>query len=83
MWGDVFNIAISNGVFAALFVSLLIYTLKDSRKREGNYQKIISSLSSKLSTVDEIKQDVSDIKQCLNKVSLTKRRDNEKTNKKL
>ena len=75
MWNDIFNIAISNGIFAALFVALLIYELKDSRKRESKYQNTIDNLSNKLNTVDEIKQDVTEIKECLKK---TPRRKNEK-----
>ncbi|MDY2696044.1 MAG: BhlA/UviB family holin-like peptide [Eubacteriales bacterium] len=78
MWNDIFNIAISNGIFAALFVALLIYELKDSRKREAKYQNTIDNLSNKLNTVDEIKQDVTEIKECLKK---TPRRKNEKTDK--
>ena len=62
MWNDIFNIAISNGLFAALFVALLVYVLKDSRKRESKYQGIIDNLAKHLNTVDEIKQDVADIK---------------------
>ena len=65
MWSDIFNIALSNGIFACLFVSLLIYVLKDSRKRESKYQHIIDSLSTKLKTVDDIKQDVTEIKNCI------------------
>ena len=78
MWNDIFYIAISNGIFAALFVALLIYELKDSRKREAKYQNTIDNLSNKLNTVDEIKQDVTEIKECLKK---TPRRKNEKTDK--
>lgn len=78
MWNDIFNIAISNGIFAALFVALLIYELKDSRKREAKYQNTIDNLSNKLNTVDEIKQDVTEIKECLKR---TPRRKNEKTDK--
>ena len=78
MWNDIFNIAISNGIFAALFVALLIYELKDSRKREAKYKNTIDNLSNKLNTVDEIKQDVTEIKECLKK---TPRRKNEKTDK--
>ncbi|MBQ7884852.1 MAG: bacteriocin [Clostridia bacterium] len=80
MWSDVFNVAISNGIFAVMFVALLVYVLKDSRKREGKYQNIIDVLSSKLNTVDEIKQDVTEIKQCLKNNPLKRRKD-EKTNK--
>ena len=77
MWNDVFNVAISNGIFAVMFVALLVYVLKDTKKREGKYQNIIDVLSSKLNTVDEIKQDVSEIKQSLVKKT-SARRKNEK-----
>lgn len=62
MWSDIFNIAVSNGIFACLFVALLVYTLKDSRKREAKYQNIIENLSNKLNILEEIKQDVVEIK---------------------
>ena len=74
MWNDIFNIAISNGLFAALFVALLVYVLKDSRKRENKYQGIIDSLSEHLNTVDEIKQDVADIKILIRSGSKNKKR---------
>ena len=77
MWNEVFNVAISNGIFAVMFVALLVYVLKDTKKREGKYQNIIDVLSSKLNTVDEIKQDVSEIKQSLVKKT-SARRKNEK-----
>ena len=78
MWNDIFNVALSNGIFASLFVGLLIYELKDSRKREAKYQNTIENLSTILSTVDEIKEDVIEIKQCLTQPP---RRKNEKSNK--
>lgn len=62
MWNDIINIAISNGIFAALFVSLLVYALKDSNAREKKYQKTIDNLANKLGVVEEIKQDVKDVK---------------------
>ena len=74
MWNDIFNIALSNGVFAALFVALLVYVLKDSRKRENKYQGIIDNLSKHLNTVDEIKQDVADIKMLICKEPKSKKR---------
>ena len=58
MWNDVLNIAISNGIFATLFVSLFVYQLKDSSAREKKYQKTIDSLAKELGVVEEIKQDV-------------------------
>ena len=62
MWEEVFSVAISNGLFASLFVALLIYELKDSRTREKKYQKTIDTLSARLVCVESIKQDVDDIK---------------------
>ena len=62
MWNDIINIAISNGIFAALFVSLLVYALKDGNVREKKYQKTIETLANKLGIVEEIKQDVKDVK---------------------
>ncbi|MBE7075288.1 MAG: bacteriocin [Clostridiales bacterium] len=79
MWNDVFNIAISNGVFAALFVALLVYVLKDSRKREVKYQNIIETLSTKLNTVEEIQKDVTEIKECITCTKIGRK--HEKTNK--
>ena len=40
------NIAIENGVFAVLFVSLFLYVLRENAKREFKYQEIIEKLSS-------------------------------------
>ena len=62
MWSDILNIAISNGIFAALFVALLVYELKDSNQREKKYQKTIENLANKLGIVEEIKEDVQDMK---------------------
>ena len=80
MWSDIFNIAITNGIFCALFVALLIYELKDSRKRENKYQQTIDVLSTKLNTVDEIKEDVTEIKNCLKKTIKNSRSKANETN---
>lgn len=81
MWNEIFNLAISNGIFACLFVALLVYVLKDSRKRESKYQNTIDILANKLNIVDEIKEDVTEIKKKINHLNpLNKRRKDEKTN---
>ncbi len=77
MWNEVFSTAIANGIFATLFVSLLIYELKDSRKRETKYQNTIECLSTKLNTVDEIKEDVSEIKEQIKKIPIKRYKKNE------
>ncbi len=62
MWNEVFSVALTNGIFACLFVALLVYELKDSRTREKKYQKTIDVLSLRLSSVETIKEDVGEIK---------------------
>lgn len=65
MWKELFNLAISNGIFAVLFLGLLIYFLKDSSKREKRYQETILKLGNALDIVQSVKQDVEDIKEIL------------------
>ena len=45
MWEEIIQIAISSGIWAMLFCSLLVYQLKDGRKRESQYQETIERLS--------------------------------------
>ena len=61
MFAEVFDLAVSNGLWAALFVALFIYVLKDTSNREKKYQITISSLSSHLGVVNEIKDKVDEI----------------------
>ena len=65
MWQEIFNLAISNGIFAVLFLGLLIYFLRDSSKREKKYQETILKLGNALEIVQSVKQDVEDIKEIL------------------
>ena len=57
--------AISNGIFACLFVALLVYELKDSRTREKKYQKTIDSLANRLQTVEKISEDIDEMKKVI------------------
>lgn len=59
---EIMGLAISNGLFAVLFVFLLFYILKDSSKREKKYQDTITTLSKHLETVEDIAEDVMEIK---------------------
>lgn len=65
IWNDIISIIVSNGVFAILFVWLFCYQLKDSSKRETKYQQTIEQLTSSLQILDDVKQDISDIKDFL------------------
>lgn len=56
MWDEILRLAIGNGLWAVLFCCLLVYQLRDSRGREGKYQKTIASLCDRLGTVEDIKQ---------------------------
>ncbi|MBQ3047950.1 MAG: bacteriocin, partial [Clostridia bacterium] len=38
MWKEILELALTNGIWSALFVGLLIFQLKDSAKREKKYQ---------------------------------------------
>ena len=82
MWQEIVNLAISNGLFAVLFMGLLVYQLRDSRLRENKYQSTIESLGKALQVIEEVKEDVSIIKTKLDTMEDSKKRkDDEKNNK--
>ena len=62
MWEDILNIVISNGIFATLFVGLLLYLLKDSSKREDKYTNTINSLNENLYSALDIGEKFDDVK---------------------
>ena len=65
IWKEIISTVVSNGVFAILFVCLFCYQLKDSAKREVKYQQTIDKLTSNLQILEDVKQDISDIKDYL------------------
>lgn len=77
MWEQIFNLAISNGLFAVMFLGLFIYQLKDSKSRESKYQDTIAKLGDSLQVVKEVKQDVEMIKEQLVRKSKKKNGVNE------
>lgn len=62
MWESVIETVVANGAWAVLFCLLLVFELKDSRKREQKYQETIASLGDSLASVKEIAKDVEEIK---------------------
>lgn len=58
MWEQIFDLALNNGLWAVLFLALLVYQLKDSRAREKKYQQTISELNVVLLKVNEIDSNV-------------------------
>ena len=73
MWEQIINLAISNGLFAVLFLGLLIYQLKDSRSRESRYQDTIVRLGNALEIVQSVKHDVEEIKDILHSKNMNVR----------
>jgi hypothetical protein len=59
---ELIKVAASQGLYALLFVSLLLYTLKTNGEREKNYQETINKLADKFNIVEDIKKDVEEIK---------------------
>lgn len=58
---EILKLAMSQGIFAVLFVVLLFYVLRENAKREDKYQQTIDKLAGALDTVDDIKEDVGKI----------------------
>lgn len=63
MWQEILDLAVKNGLWAVLFLALLIYVLKDSSNREKKYQQTIKDLTEHLNIVHEIKKEVADVKE--------------------
>ncbi|WP_195990275.1 BhlA/UviB family holin-like peptide [Clostridium sp. D53t1_180928_C8] len=75
MENEVIKIIVSQGAWAILFVWLLIDTRKESKVREeklqgiiNKNQEVIADLAEKFDVVENIQQDVTDIKIKLDKV---------------
>ena len=62
MWQKIMELALTNGIWSALFVGLLVYELKDSSKREKKYQETIQKLNSHLEIVNDIKEEVKELR---------------------
>lgn len=80
MWEKIINLAIGNGLWAVLFLMLLVFVLKDSRTREQKYQETIENLGTALQVVQDVKADVEDIKTTIS-TFVTSRGENEKNTK--
>jgi len=62
VWKEILELALTNGIWSALFVGLLIFQLKDSAKREKKYQDTIQKLSTHLDIVNDIKEEIKEIR---------------------
>ena len=66
MWEKLVEYMAANGVWALLFLALLVYQLQDSKKREEKYTATITSLTQGLTALEGIKEDIKDIIQTIN-----------------
>ncbi|WP_300924826.1 BhlA/UviB family holin-like peptide [uncultured Clostridium sp.] len=67
MENEIVKTIASQGSWALLFVWLLFYVLRENSKRENNYQETINKLADKISIIEDIKEDVKEIKTKVNK----------------
>ena len=65
VWEKIIDLAITNGIWAVMFLGLLIYLIKDSRTREAKYQDTIKNLSNSLNVVYEMQEDIVEIKETI------------------
>lgn len=61
MIDEIINLAISNGLWAVLFVLLFLYQINNSQKREQKYQNIIDNLTNSLGIVKSIDTQIKSI----------------------
>ena len=60
---SIWEIVVSDGIFACLFVWLLFYILKDSSRREKKYMEVINQLAKQIDVIEDVKEDVAEIKE--------------------
>ncbi|MCL2755929.1 MAG: BhlA/UviB family holin-like peptide [Firmicutes bacterium] len=70
MWEEIISIAINHGLMTALFVGLMVYVLKDGRKREKKYQDTIEKLAESLKIVHEIQETTKELKKDVNEIKI-------------
>ncbi len=71
MEAEVLKVVTSQGAWAALFVLLLFYILRENSRREMNYQNIIQSLADNLDIVNDIQDEVASIKESVEALQKT------------
>lgn len=59
---ELIKAALSQGLGYGLFVCLLLYVLKTTGDRELRYQNLLDTLADQFNVVEDIKEDVKEIK---------------------
>lgn len=67
---EILKLATANGIWAALFVFLFFYQLKDGKQREQKYTETISSLSKSLTQSTDLKEDLENIMDSLDEIKI-------------
>lgn len=70
MWESIWDMALSNGIWAALFLALFVYVLRDSRRRERKYQAVIDELAARLKVVADVRRDTGELLVRISEASL-------------
>ena len=67
MESELIKVMTNQGAWALLFLFMLIYGLKTTGEREKRYQGLLDTLAEKFNVVENIEDDVKEIKNKLNK----------------
>ena len=68
MVDEMINLAISNGLWAVLFVMLFLYQIQNSTKREKKYQEVIDSLTNSFGLLKNIDANIKAVSKELSKI---------------
>ncbi|NFO48672.1 UviB-like protein [Clostridium botulinum] len=59
---ELIRVALGQGLGYGMFVCLLVYVLKTTGERETKYQELLDKMADKFNVVEDIKEDVKEIK---------------------
>ncbi|NFH88620.1 UviB-like protein [Clostridium botulinum] len=59
---ELIRVALSQGLGYGMFACLLVYVLKTTGERETKYQNLLDKMADKFNVVEDIKEDVKEIK---------------------
>ncbi|KAI3349024.1 UviB-like protein [Clostridium botulinum] len=59
---ELIRAALSQGLGYGMFACLLVYVLKTTGERETKYQELLDKMADKFNVVEDIKEDVKEIK---------------------
>ncbi|EES50414.1 BhlA/UviB family holin-like peptide [Clostridium botulinum] len=59
---ELIRAALSQGLGYGMFACLLVYVLKTTGERETKYQNLLDKMADKFNVVEDIKEDVKEIK---------------------